>query len=362
MRSREKMISGLCFVSLLITLILGCGVYEAQAKKIQMIYANGLNRASYGCGEIPERFLAKVNEVFKGRLSIRGVHNAALLTHFECLEGVQNRVADLATVSVGYYPTQLPTWQSLATVVDVDLGSKIGTLGQGAITHKLVDEFPQLSKEFADLGITYLFSIPGASYLMWCRQPIRKIEDLKGKRFRTYGSKMPLMVKAVGATPMSVDWGEIYTSLDTGLVDVVLTDAEAGYSMKWHEPAKWVIKTHIQTATVVVAVGINTESLQRLSEADQKTFLKMAKDFRPVAAKMMDDFVNKQLWSKYEKDETKFYEFPKEELVKWGAACPDWYSMAGKELNKKGLPGTQFVKRYKELANDYISVKWQPYK
>jgi hypothetical protein len=35
---------------------------------------------------------------------------------------------------------------------------------------------------------------------------------------------MPIMVKAVGATPMSIDWGEIYTSLDTGLADIVFTD------------------------------------------------------------------------------------------------------------------------------------------
>ena len=347
----------LCW-GLTVVMVAECSAKET--KVVELVYNNGLAKTSILGGVVPQVWINRINAALKGRVRIRAVHGGALLTLPESLDGTIKGVAYMAQISTGYYVEKLPIAASFATILDVNLGTKIGVVGQGAITDQLMTEFSEMQSEFTKLGLVHLLTIPGCSYLMWCRTPVKAIEDLKGKRFRTYGSKMPIMVKAVGATPMSIDWGEIYTSLDTGLADIVFTDGEAGYPMKWHIPAPWVIRTWLQTGSVVNRIVMNAKSLNKLSPEDRETFLRITREMQPELSRIVNDKINKELWAKYEADGVTFREFPKGEMEKWAALYPDWYNETAKELDARGLPGTKMAARYKELAGDFISGKWKP--
>ena len=39
----------------------------------------------------------------------------------------------------------------------------------------------------------------------------------------------------------------------------------------------------------------------------------------------------------------------------------DLHELAASELNEKGLPGTEFHNRFKELADSYLSGQWKPF-
>jgi TRAP-type transport system periplasmic protein len=110
--------------------------------------------------------------------------------------------------------------------------------------------------------------------LAWCdsfgfRQVITRSRDitdagqLAGLKLRTIQS--PIYVKAVelmGASPTPMAFGEIYTSLQTGVIDGYEHDASTTLQMRFYEVAHYMVRTsHIAG---VLGVYASTASLARL--------------------------------------------------------------------------------------------------
>jgi len=105
---------------------------------------------------------------------------------------------------------------------------------------------------------------------MWnTKRPIRKPEDFKGLKIRTMNSPMMLEIfKAFGASPVGIPFPEVYSALQTGVVDGVNASYVASTMMKFPEVAKYltVSEFHMNTA-------INTANIdwwKSLSAEDQK--------------------------------------------------------------------------------------------
>jgi TRAP-type C4-dicarboxylate transport system substrate-binding protein len=66
---------------------------------------------------------------------------------------------------------------------------------------------------------------------------VRTPDDLKGLKIRVSGAAAAATVEALGATPVQMPAGEIYNSLQTGLIDGVITGASAVGDFKLDEVA-----------------------------------------------------------------------------------------------------------------------------
>lgn len=88
---------------------------------------------------------------------------------------------------------------------------------------------------------------PGTKPLaLWLSEPnvfimkdvdVRTPDDLNGLKIRVSGSAAAAAVEALGATPVQMPAGEIYNSLQTGLIDGVITGASAIGDFKLDEVA-----------------------------------------------------------------------------------------------------------------------------
>lgn len=88
---------------------------------------------------------------------------------------------------------------------------------------------------------------PGTKPLaLWLSEPnifimkdhdIRTPDDVKGLKIRVSGSAAAAAIEALGATPVQMPAGEIYNSLQTGLIDGVVTGASAVGDFKLDEVA-----------------------------------------------------------------------------------------------------------------------------
>ena len=95
-------------------------------------------------------------------------------------------------------------------------------------------------------GIINIGSVDGGSvYNIFSKKEIRGIKDVKGLINRT-AQMAPLVGcwKAYGSAPTSMDWGEIYTSLATGVIDAVPNPILDMYDEKFHEGVKYLIMTN----------------------------------------------------------------------------------------------------------------------
>ena len=95
-------------------------------------------------------------------------------------------------------------------------------------------------------GITCIGNMrAGSVYNHFSNKPIYTVSDAKGVINRV-AQMAPLVQcwKAYGAKPTSMDWGEIYTSLQTGVITAIDNPILDMYDEKFHEAIKYVNMTN----------------------------------------------------------------------------------------------------------------------
>lgn len=101
---------------------------------------------------------------------------------------------------------------------------------------------PAANKDLERLGIRMVATFPYSGQMIFCRKPLASMDDLKGMKVRVFGPSASDFFKAVGAQPVSLAFGEVYTALERGTVDCGLTGSGSGNAVKWPE-----VTTHLYT-------------------------------------------------------------------------------------------------------------------
>jgi tripartite ATP-independent transporter DctP family solute receptor len=97
-----------------------------------------------------------------------------------------------------------------------------------------------LAKQMEDKGIRIIGYIDSGSRNFFTQKPVRTPDDLKGQKIRVMAS--PVMVntmKALGATGVPVAWAELYTALQTGVVDGAENNHPSVVAKKFYEVSKF---------------------------------------------------------------------------------------------------------------------------
>jgi len=139
-------------------------------------------------------------------------------------------VADIVWGLQGYTSSQFPK-----TMVS----ELPGVLPEGKAGYDIIwDSYDagQLANEFPGTVPLALWLSEPNIFIMKDRD-IRKPEDLKGLKIRVSGSAAAAVMEALGATPVQMPAGEIYNSLQTGLIDGVVTGTSAVGDFKLDEVA-----------------------------------------------------------------------------------------------------------------------------
>jgi tripartite ATP-independent transporter DctP family solute receptor len=109
------------------------------------------------------------------------------------------------------------------------------------------------------------------------KKPIFNVEDIKGLKMRMYPSVMlEEMWKALGAIPTLVAYAEVYTALQTGVVDGAENEPATFFTYKWAEPAEYVCLTAHDITIRNLVIG--TEYYKKLPKQVQDALAQAAKE------------------------------------------------------------------------------------
>jgi TRAP-type C4-dicarboxylate transport system substrate-binding protein len=122
--------------------------------------------------------------------------------------------------------------------------------------------------------ILYIAPWPGAG--LWTKKKIIDLADMKGLKTRTYDKNGALVMEAVGATPLALPFSEVYTSLQTGVIDSVMTSSPTAVDAKFWEVLKYFEPLNITIATNMVTV--NQKAFDKLPKAQQEALVKAGKE------------------------------------------------------------------------------------
>jgi tripartite ATP-independent transporter DctP family solute receptor len=146
--------------------------------------------------------------------------------------------------------------------------------------HKVVDGpiGDEILAAFEPHGLVGLaFYDSGARSFYTTKTPIKSIEDMKGLKIRVQQSDLWIaMLQAFGANPTPMSYGEVYSALETGVVDGAENNWPSYESSRHFEVAKHITLTeHSLTPEVLV---ISKLSWDKLAPADQALLRQAAKD------------------------------------------------------------------------------------
>lgn len=220
-----------------------------------------------------------------GRLCVEVYHSAQLGEEKDSIEQTQFGVIDFNRVSLGPFnniipETQVPSLPYIFRSVD-----HMHKVMDGDIGAQILDAFTA-----HDL-IGLAFYDGGSRSFYNSQKPITSMEDLKGMKFRVMQSDLFVdMVGALGANATPMPYGEVYSSIQTGVIDGAENNWPSYDSSGHFEVAKYyTLDQHLIVPEVLV---MSKKSWDKLSPEDQAAVRQAAKDSVPVM---------RELWSAREK-------------------------------------------------------------
>lgn len=156
-----------------------------------------------------------VKELSGGDLQPEVYTGTVLLAPRANLQGIRDNVVQVAHHAAVYTPSELPVANA---VNELGFNFSDALVAIFAVSDFSTHNETQL-QEWKDKGIVYLGAYATPPYLLFCRTPVRNLEEIKGKRIRTAGSTVSLWVEEVGGIPVNVPSSEMYSGLDRGTLD-----------------------------------------------------------------------------------------------------------------------------------------------
>jgi tripartite ATP-independent transporter DctP family solute receptor len=109
----------------------------------------------------------------------------------------------------------------------------------------------------------------GARSFYTIDKPVANPDDLKGLKIRVMKSQTAMsLVKAMGGSPTPISWGELYTALQSGVVDGAENNPPSFYTSRHYEVCKnYILNEHTRVPDVMI---ISTVVWNSLSKQEQK--------------------------------------------------------------------------------------------
>jgi TRAP-type C4-dicarboxylate transport system substrate-binding protein len=179
----------------------------------------------------------------------------------DLLRGTSDIAFILPVFIMGRFP--LESVFHLPTIVPGDVADPTCT----AIRKMVYDKY-LTPLYFKDIKILWTGRF-GLNSLHMAAKPVRNLEDLKGKIIGFGGGKTPpLVLKALGAAPESIQSPDIYTSLEKKVIDGMFFPLDGLRGYKLAEVVKYTTRLDFGSASNFTAMRM--AAWNSLSPADQK--------------------------------------------------------------------------------------------
>ncbi|WP_335964422.1 TRAP transporter substrate-binding protein [Galbibacter sp. PAP.153] len=227
-----------------------------------------------------------LEEASGGKLTIKIYPNQQLGSERECLELLQIGSLDMTKVSVGVMENFAPKMKVLGLPFLFRNKEHSFNVLDGPIGKQLLNE----GEKYWLKGLCYYDA--GSRSFYTKDRPVKNPEDLKGMKIRVMESATAMdMVRSLGGSPTPISWGELYTSLQQGVVDGAENNPPSFYLSRHYEVCKYYSLDEHTVLPDVLVVG--THFWNSLTEQEQK-WLQEAAD-KSVK-------YQRKLWAKSEKE------------------------------------------------------------
>ena len=237
-----------------------------------------------------EKFAELVKQNTAGGVEIQLFPNSLLGGQRELLEGLQLGSVDITLTTAAVLSSFLPKTQVIELPFMFRDREHVYKVVDGPLAKEIYAGDEQKKMKVIDTWENGFRNITNNI------RPIEKPEDMKGIKIRVMENKMYIdMFKALGANPTPMARGELFTGLQTKVIDAQENPMGQIYTSRFYEVQKYVtLSGHTYSPEVVV---FSLATWKKLSAKHQEAILKAsaeAKQFnRTLSAQMDKEYVGK---------------------------------------------------------------------
>lgn len=323
---KSKAIIGGLFIVTMISLV----GYNYVKRNIKMerapeyVFTYAENQAEgYPTTEAAYLFSDLVFERSQGRIKINVHSGGALGDEVSVIEQLQYGGLDFARASIMTMGEFIPQINVLQLPYLYNDSEHMWKVLNGEIGQEFMDNME-------GHGLTALSWYDAGTRNFYTRQKVEHLEDLQGKRIRVAKSEfMKALVSALGATPVAMDYSEIYSALELGEIDGAENNLPSYVSTDHYKVAGYMIlDEHNQIPELQLVSQI---TWNKLSKEDQEIIKKCAKD---------SSVYEQKLWEEHVKTS-------REKAVKAGVVITELKPEEKQRFREAAMP------IYEELASEY---------
>ncbi|POF27857.1 TRAP transporter substrate-binding protein [Roseibium marinum] len=214
-----------------------------------------------------------------GRICVEVFHSAQLGQEKDTIEQTKFGVIDLNRVSMGPFNNLVEETKVVSLPYIFKGADHMHRVMDGPVGDEIL-------KAFEPHGYVGLAFYDGGSRSFYNKvKPIKSIEDLKGMKVRVMQSDIFVdMMSALGANATPMPYGEVYSSIQTGVIDGAENNWPSYESSGHYEVAGYyTLDEHLIVPEVLV---MSKKSWDKLSAEDQAAVRQAAKDSVPVMRAM----------------------------------------------------------------------------
>lgn len=248
MKVRNRIIS-IILVAVLLSTLVACGKPSTK-DTVEISLAHNLAVDSV-LDQSANKFAELCAEKSDGRVKVTVYPAAQLGNERDMIEGLKIDTIDMMLATTAYLSNIEPEFAVLDLPFIFDDIDHVKACLKGDIGEELTKI---LSDGQALKILTYLNS--GFRVMLTKNTKLENLDSFDGLQMRSPETPVYVqMFKALGAAPTPISFSEVYTSIQTGVVEGVEVSADLMYTMKFHEVGKYIARTNHIFTTVVPLVS-----------------------------------------------------------------------------------------------------------
>ncbi len=262
----------------------------------------------------------KLEAATNGRLSIKMFPNGTLGSEKEMIEQAQVGALQIIRTSLGVMGPVVP---------DVNVFNMPFVFRDEALMRKVIDGpiGDEILAKITDspIGLVGLGWMDAGTRNLFTKKPIKTPADLKGQKIRMMGN--PLFVdtmNAMGGNGISMGHGEVFSALQTGVVDGAENNEPTYVTNNYHTITKYY--NHTGHLIIPEIFCFSKSAWNKLSKEDQELIRKFSREAQQEQRKLWDEKVvairaqmTKDGVVTVESDKKAFYDLTVPVRAKYGA-------------------------------------------
>jgi len=219
--------------------------------------------------QMAKTFKAYVEKESKGEIQVSIFPSNQVGDPFAVLQGMQTGVVEMGILNGGSIATVLKEFAifSVPEILPKDFAKNKQVFASGSpFVKKLVANSEKTGVKFLGIYVEPFFQVTA-------NKKITKPADFKGLKIRTMNSPIIIATyKALGANPTPVPFSEVYSGLQTNMIDAQENPLDIIYEMSYFEVQKYLIETN--HSTVVNMLYISRGVFDKMPKDMQKIIVR----------------------------------------------------------------------------------------